>query len=235
MRNKCIVNQLSRSLQHTVPLSWFQPHLRVCFPATCDLFLGRTDNLRGLHRRWLWSLGLAPLLTFNSGAQGPQTAPVAPVGHPVFGSTYQPHLGASSNAADSSSRQLAGCARLPARSSGRSWRRGSGWQSSAPDDGGATARSLHPVRRKTKRCSGQTATTKSSLKISVGGSQAAAVALNEGWQRRQRFADSLHAGENTLSLTFAQGGNCSLGGAGLRFRGERRSVDSGRRSAPTGL
>lgn len=56
--------------------------------------------------------------------------------------------------------------------------------------------------------------TKSSLKISVSGKSSVAVPLAEGWQlvTVPLPADSLRAGENTLSLTFAQSGTFALAG-----------------------
>ncbi|HNF96352.1 MAG TPA: sulfatase [Pseudomonadota bacterium] len=55
---------------------------------------------------------------------------------------------------------------------------------------------------------------KSSLKIAVGSKSSTAVPLAEGWQlvTVSLPPDSLHAGENTLSLTFAQSGSFAIGG-----------------------
>jgi hypothetical protein len=76
--------------------------------------------------------------------------------------------------------------------------------------------------------------TKSSLKISVGGKSSVAVPLAEGWQlvTVPLPADSLRAGENTLSLTFAQSGTFALGG-GSAFpqSGSGRGVGAGGRTA----
>ncbi len=219
-RNKCIVNQLAERLAHCAPFLGFRPHLRVCSPPLRFIF-GRTDNLRGLHRRWLWSLGLAPLLAFSdSWGQGPQTAPVAPVGHPVF------DLHANRTLAHIEQRGglvittgSAGFARYA-----HFGRPTPSWRLRAEVDGKKVALPTTAARLQVPLHPGQVqnqavflslkSPTKSSLKISVGGKSSAAVALNEGWQlvTVPLPPDSLHAGENTLSLTFAQSGNFTLGG-----------------------
>ena len=177
--------------------------------------------MKVLNRCWLWSLGagLTPFL-FASASFGQAAVPVVPTGHSVF------DLHANRTLAHIEQRGglvliggSAGFARYA-----HFGRPTPSWKLRSEVDGKKVALPTTAARLQVPLHPGQTqnqtvflslkSPSKSSLKISVGGKSSAAVPLNEGWQlvTVPLPADSLHAGENTLSLTFAQSGTFALGG-----------------------
>ena len=180
--------------------------------------------MKVLNRCWLWSLGagLTPFL-FASASFGQAAVPVVPTGHSVF------DLHANRTLAHIEQRGglvliggSAGFARYA-----HFGRPTASWKLRSEVDGKKVALPTTAARLQVPLHPGQTqnqsvflslkSPSKSSLKISVGGKSSAAVPLNEGWQlvTVPLPADSLHAGENTLSLTFAQSGTFALtGGSG---------------------
>ena len=180
-------------------------------------YFWRTAKLSADRRRWPWLLCLAQLLT-TSDSFGQAAAPEP--SHPVF------DLYANRTLAHIEAR---GGLLLLGGSAGFAryvhfGRPTPSWRLRAEVDGKRVTLPATAAKLQVPLHSGQAANqvvylslkspTKSSLKISVSGKSSVAVPLSEGWQlvTVPLPADSLRAGENTLSLTFAQSGTFALAG-----------------------
>jgi len=192
-------------------------------------------------RRWPWLLGLAQFLSASVSLG--QTAAPEP-SHPVF------DLYANRSLAHIEQRGgllllggSAGFARYA-----HFGRPTPSWRLRSEVDGKKVTLPTTAAKLQVPLHSGQAATqtvylslkspTRSSLKIGVGTKSSAAVPLSEGWQlvTVQLPPDSLHAGENTLSLTFAQSGSFALsGGASHKAAAAVEWIQVGGSAPPAGV